>query len=179
MLSDVIKKIPYRYFLATVKHKWFVLLVSFKVRLPIWRAVVHDWSKFLPGEMSYHNRQHFGDMEDPAGYAMALLRHWNSSPHHYQYWADRSDHSGHYREAFRKSGIVKDGMFKMPEVYIREMIADWMGASMAQTGSWDMQEWLAENLSKMHLHPETRNTIFDILWKCGLYIETGHTINVE
>lgn len=51
------------------------------------------------------------------------------------------------------------GPLPMPEKYVREMVADWMGASRAYTGSWDMRSWLDKNLPKMRLHPETRRLV--------------------
>jgi hypothetical protein len=60
----------------------------------------------------------------------------------------------------------------MPEEYIREMIADWLGASRAKTGSWDIKLWLAgpavsahgrSRLARMKLHDSTRRRIWSIL----------------
>ena len=152
------------YFWATVWHKWFVLLASFKVGLPLWRALVHDLSKFTRAELPHYNRQICGDKDDPRGFAMALLHHWNNNPHHYQYWIDRPDHSGHYRKIFEQSGIVKNGCFEMPSSSVREMIADWLGKGKSLTGSWDMTEWIFTNLPKMRLHPDTRKAIMEILY---------------
>jgi len=42
------------------------------------------------------------------------------------------------------------------------MIADWMGAGRAYVGSWDIRDWLDDNLPRMALNPETREFIIKI-----------------
>ena len=49
-----------KYFWATIRHKWYVLLASFKVDLPLWRALIHDLSKFSWAELHHYDRQFFG-----------------------------------------------------------------------------------------------------------------------
>lgn len=39
-----------RYLSYVVRHKWFVLLAGLRVRAPLWRLLIHDWSKFTPSE---------------------------------------------------------------------------------------------------------------------------------
>jgi hypothetical protein len=152
-----------KYFWATIRHKWFVFLASFKVGVPLWFAIIHDWSKFLPSELPHYDRQFFGDRGDPVGFAVAWLYHQNRHPHHPEFWITRHDHS-------HGEKVAIDECLPMPEVYIREMIADWLGASMAYTGSWDMQEWLAGNLEKKRLHPDTRIAVIDLLCAKGFYM---------
>jgi len=149
-----------RYAWSTLVHKWFVFLASLCVGLPLWRAMIHDLSKFTPAELLHYNRQFFGDKGDPQGFAMAWLHHQNLNSHHWEYWVTRSDHSK------GTSGAV-DGALPMPLIYIREMIADWMGASRAYTGSWDMSKWLGEHLPLMKLHPQTLDKIKDELETLG------------
>lgn len=55
------------------------------------------------------------------------------------------------------------GPMPMPERYVREMVADWMGASRAYTGSWDMVDWLEKNLPRMDLHPVTVERLWFLL----------------
>jgi len=141
-----------RYAWSTLVHKWFVFLASFRVKLPLWRALIHDLSKFTLAELAHYDRQFFGDKGDPQGFAVAWLHHQNLNPHHWEYWVTRSDHS---RGA---SGAVS-GTLPMPLVYVKEMIADWMGASRAYTGSWDMSAWLTDHLPLMRLHPKTLDRI--------------------
>ena len=128
--------------------------------MPLWRALIHDLSKFTRSELPHYNRQFFGDKGDPQGFAKAWLHHQNRNPHHWEYWITRSDHS------HGGSGAV-DGCLPMPARYIREMVADWMGASKAYTGSWWMQDWLEKNLGKMRLHPTTKDSLYSILFSQG------------
>ena len=44
----------------------------------------------------------------------------------------------------------------IPEVYAREMVADWVGAGMAITGNPDPSEWYEKNKDKIVLHDKTR-----------------------
>jgi hypothetical protein len=34
-----------KYFWLTIMHKWFVFLAGFKTGAPLWRLIIHDWSK--------------------------------------------------------------------------------------------------------------------------------------
>lgn len=144
-----------KYLCLTIKHKWYVGLAGLKVGVPVWRLIVHDWTKFLPCELPAYGRQFFGDKGDPYGFAKAWAHHQNYNPHHWEYWIPRTAHN--------KSGYPDNVPLPMPETYVREMVADWMGASKAYTGSWDMNEWLDKNLLKMVLHGDTITVLRDVL----------------
>ncbi len=156
-------KMPIQYFWLTVKHKWYVLLGGLKLGgIPLWRLIIHDLSKFGRHEFPFYQQQFFGDKGDPKGFAAAWLHHQNYNPHHWEYWQTRSDHShgGSKANTF--------GYLEMPETYIREMVADWMGASMAYTGSWDMTEWLKKGLQPLYVtHVNTRILVETILKEIG------------
>ena len=51
-----------------------------------------------------------------------------------------------------------------------EMVSDWLGASRAYTGSWDMQDWLKDNFYKIKLHPITKKNTIKILKELGYYV---------
>lgn len=137
------------YVWATLRHKWFVLLAGLKLGgIPLWRLLIHDWTKFTPSELPYYNRQFFGDKGDPEGFAAAWLHHQNHNQHHWEYWKTRSDHSK------GGSGAV-DGWLPMPEVYVREMVADWLGASRTYSDSMEIAPWLNSYYHKMRFHPTT------------------------
>lgn len=66
----------------------------------------------------------------------------------------------------------------MPEKYLREMIADWIGAGRAQGHGDDVEGWYAKNKENMVLHPETRARLEDLLarrrrldspWRIGVF----------
>lgn len=146
-----------RYAWATIRHKWFVFLAGLQLGgIPVWRLVIHDWHKFTPAELPHYNRQFFGDKGDPLGFACAWLHHQNLAPHHWEYWHTRSDHSK------GGSGAI-NGWLPMPEIYVREMVADWMGASRSYTDSMDIQPWLDKSYSKMCLHPVTIERLRSVL----------------
>lgn len=148
-----------KYAWLTLKHKWYVFLASRRFRWyssPFWRILVHDLSKFSKAELPHYNRQFCGDKSDPVGFAKAWLHHQNCNPHHWEYWITRSDHSQ------GKSGAA-NGCLLMPIDYVKEMIADWMGASMAYTGSWEIREWVGVHLPTMRLHPKTIGRIYLIM----------------
>lgn len=58
---------------------------------------------------------------------------------------------------------IENGVMEMPQHYALEMIADWMGASKTYTGSWDMSDWLAENMNKIRVHSKTAKYLREVL----------------
>lgn len=122
-----------RYFLLTLKHKWFVLLAGLRLGgIPLWRLIIHDWSKLTPSELPAYNRQFFGDGTSPNfEFERAWLHHQNHNPHHWEYWISRTSHN-------KSGGGPGSGeqILPMPETYVREMVADWLGASRAYEGYW-------------------------------------------
>ena len=153
-----------KYLLMTIKHKYFVFVAGRKTRAPVWRLVIHDWTKFLPCEAPYYGRQFFGDRGDKTGFARAWIHHQNSNPHHWEYWQNRSIHN-------RATNPIDpdDWLCPMPEWAVREMVADWMGASRAYTGhnptDWNWP-WLRKNLVSRvlpNIHPKTRLVLMRVL----------------
>ena len=53
---------------------------------------------------------------------------------------------------------------KMPEKYICEMVADWMGAGKAITGKWDVIIWYNSNKQNIILHDNTRKFVEHLLY---------------
>jgi len=174
-----------KYLNSLLLHKWYVFLAGLKTGVPVWRLIVHDWQKFAPQEFPYYARHFFGVDDEyknketldafqkygvveaaPFGhfederFALAWLHHENTAPHHWGFWIARS---GKYRKPL-----------PMPETYVREMVADWMGASRAYTGDWNMSEWLAKNGMNLsnHMHPSTVNAVRKILDEIGYFPPT-------
>ena len=58
-------------------------------------------------------------------------------------------------------------ILEMPEKFVREMIADWLAASKAYAGTWDMRDWLDKNGEKIILHPATGRLVSKILGEVG------------
>lgn len=108
----------------------------------------HDYSKLSLAEFPHYARQFHGDKCDPDGFATAWLHHIHANDHHWQHFI--------FPDGLTPRGSnVEDGCLKMGKRALREMVADWQGASRAYTGSWDMEEWLVNNLCKIRLHTAT------------------------
>jgi hypothetical protein len=52
---------------------------------------------------------------------------------------------------------------QMPERYVREMVADWMGAGRAITGRWEVAQWYARSRPHIILHPATRARVEELI----------------
>jgi hypothetical protein len=52
------------------------------------------------------------------------------------------------------SGALK--VLPIPAHFVREMVADWMGAGRAITGRWEAAEWYAKNCDVIQLEQDTR-----------------------
>ena len=142
-----------KYFWLTIKHKWFVFLAGLKTGAPIWRLMIHDWTKFLPSELPHYQRQFFGKADDPWGFISCWLHHQNHNPHHWEYWIPRTGHN-------RGLPPFPDGEpVPMPEWAIREMVADWMGASRVYEGKWPKPGewvWLKKSYPKIRITTKYR-----------------------
>lgn len=108
----------------------------------------HDSSKFSLDELPHYARNFFGDKADPNGFASAWLHHIHFNEHHWQHYI--------FPDGFTPKGSnVQNGVVEMPQRFALEMVADWMGASKAYTGSDDMTDWLSKNISKITVHSNT------------------------
>lgn len=140
-----------RYFAEVLKHKWYVLLYGLKVGgIPLWRLVIHDWSKFLPTECrAYIKKRVLHDC--PRGeWRAAWFHHVRFNPHHWEHW------------------LFEGEPQPMPEHFVREMVADWMAAGKAYAKSADIQTWMSQNALKMILHRETGRVLEHVLAENGL-----------
>jgi hypothetical protein len=134
------------------KREWAVML---------WRALVHDASKFSRAEwgpyvaMFYGPPTTDGDVkrERQAAFNYAWLHHQHRNPHHWQHWVLRED-----------SGKV---LVLLPErMFADEMLADWLGAgpkaltahSMA-TAVADTIAWYAKVYDKQQMRDFVRQRI--------------------
>src|ERR1051325_7839404 len=139
----------FRYQSYVLRHKWFVLLAGLKTGAPMWRLLIHDWSKFSPTEwwpyaLTFYGPWKYAD-RPPAvveAIARAWLHHQHAHPHHWQHWIFRED-----------GGAVK--RLEIPEHFVREMVADWMGAGRAITGKWDALGWYLRSRDNIALHNHT------------------------
>lgn len=139
------------------EHIGCVREIGHLLNVPIPQLAQHDQSKYGLLELPYYARQFYGDKGDPAGFAGAWLHHQNHNPHHWEYWVSRSVHSA-------DSGAdPATGALPMPDIFLREMVADWMGASKAYTGHWSIRAWWAKKEGTIVLHPDTRVALLELL----------------
>jgi hypothetical protein len=144
-----------QYLRYVLRHKWFVFLAGFDLCVPIWRLIVHDWTKFQPVEWFPYVRFFYGngrsreqlgsysaDQVQDGDFELAWNHHQKRNDHHWQYWI-----------RFGDDGTVLT--IPMPDVCRREMLADWRGAGRA-LGKTDTPAWYEANKEKLQLHPETR-----------------------
>ena len=117
------------------RHKYFVFRAGLRVGAPLWRLLLHDWSKVLPDEWVAY-RHHFyredKNAPDPAFYC-AWLKHVHRNPHHWEHWV-RFKYGGH-------GGHITATPFVMPEALAREMVADWLGANRVIHGEYRLLRW--------------------------------------
>ena len=146
------------YLKYVLRHKWYVFLACRTMRVSTWRAIIHDWTKLTPLEWTPYVHNFFNkdgtrrSVRDASGaydpniqtveFKKAWLSH-QKNKHHYQAWISIGDNGN--LEAL-----------PIPEKYLREMIADWIGAGMAISGRTDWRPWYEANKNKMILHPEAR-----------------------
>lgn len=145
------------YLKKLTRHKYYVFRAGLKLKVPIWRLIIHDWQKFTRWEYSpYANYNFGGENSEKAEYdfAVAWLHHENLGAHHWGWWIPRS-------------GKFANEPLPMQETYVREMVADWHGAERAYGGTWDISKWVNKNVSEFKMHDITRQFIYKILVELG------------
>lgn len=153
------------YLRYVLRHKWHVFWACIELKVPLWQAIVHDWTKFRPREWfpyarNFYNRDgsarkvrdDYGAY-NPTAQALAFQRAWlfhQRARHHWQAWVVLGD-----------AGYVTP--LPMPENFVREMVADWCGAGRAIAGRRYPHDWYKANRDKMKLAPETRELVVKLL----------------
>ena len=149
-----------KYLKYVLIHKWFVFLECWKYK-KYWLGIIHDWSKFRLSEFIPYARYFYGLHEYPDWERMsffeknnyfglcrsdierrfdkAWLYHQHRNKHHWQFYLLQED-----------DGPLKN--LPIPIKYLKEMVADWRGASKAITGKDNTQKWYEENKDKINLN---------------------------
>lgn len=144
-----------KYAASLINHISFVREAGQTIGVDIDQLMFHDDSKWTHEEFPHYANNFHGDPSNPNApdnFSAAWLHHIHHNPHHWQHWI--------FPDGFTpRNSCVENGIVQMPEFYALEMIADWMGASMAYTGSWDMMEWLYKNMPNIRLHSKTAYSI--------------------
>lgn len=138
----------WQYLKYVIRHKLFVFQECLMLGVPIWIALLHDWDKFMPDEWFPYARTFYKpdgtkQYQESDEFTRAWLLHQNRNKHHWQFWMITWDR-----------GTTE--CLPIPDVYRREMLADWRGAGRAITGKDNTLDWYIANRAKMHLHPDTR-----------------------
>lgn len=147
-----------RYLSYVCRHKWFVFRAGLKTGAPLWRLIIHDWSKFTPAEWNPYVQSFYSGRpreETKEIFQRGWLHHLHKNPHHWLHWVLM--HEDGTRSAF-----------EMPRSIVREMVADWMGAGRAITGHWDIEDWYNKSKDHMLLHPMTKLYVEHILTVLGV-----------
>lgn len=135
-----------------IRHKWYVLFYGLQIGgIPLWQLIMHDMSKFSRAEFGPRFRtQVLKFPESREEWQTALDHHWSHNPHHWNYWT--------------RGGLLR----QMPEVYVREMFVDWCAAQKTYGGN--IEDWLAQDYSRMQLHPETIKLLIPLMESRGIRI---------
>lgn len=136
-----------KYFWYLVKHKWFVYRAGRRMGCDHIQLILHDLTKFSRDEWTPYVNRFFRGKDDKRNFYRALMHHYENNPHHWNFWLDP----------------ITNKPNDMPTYFIREMIADWMGASRVKTGSYDICGWYKSNQTKMKLHPITRIVVESLI----------------
>lgn len=152
-----------QYLKYVIKHKFFVFLSCNEVNnleighISFWQSIFHDFSKFFPSEWfayvkTFYKPDGSKQYKKTPEFAKAWKLHQNRNQHHWQNWLLTWD---------RGETVA----IPMPERYVLEMIADWIGAGMVINGKKDANGWYEKNKHNMILHPETRKFVELVLDK--------------
>ena len=170
-----------RFLRSLLAHKWYVLQAGRKLGVPLWRLLVHDLSKFSPSEFGRYARWHHGPEEqrNKWEWVAAWQHHLHRNSHHPEHYLVSWHGDPDFYQVSKVGEVVAERILVLPvpEVCVREMVADWHAASKAYTGKWDIARWLTVNLPKMRLHTETVHLVDSIVRELG-YIHS-HPMRVS
>lgn len=160
-------KTEYNIYLKQLKflltHKWYVLKAGLFVGgIPVWRLLIHDWSKFTPTEFFRYARykyQNGGKKE----WSIGWLHHFHFNGHHPEHWILAWHGNPNFYSDIGEDITKYISVLPMPEVYVREMVADMLATSKEITGNWDIAVWLNENGPNMRLHEDTITRLDSVL----------------
>jgi hypothetical protein len=111
----------------------------------VWQGLIHDLSKFSKAEWTPYMDYFQGKPGDQSLSIAAFERAWSHhkwyNPHHWEHW------------------IVCGGPLPMPEVYVKEMIVDWIAAGLAGGHGNDLIPWYESHKDKIKLHDDTRRLV--------------------
>lgn len=111
---------------------------------------IHDLSKFSKKEAYAYALYNRKTGEGKEAFELAWHHHKMNNPHHPEYWLNPN-----------RSGKLEP--LPMPEIFIIEMIADWIGAG--KTYGSSLAEWMPDNIGKFMFSSKSTNTIVHFIKK--------------
>lgn len=139
------------YLRYVLHHKWFVFVECCKLGIS-WLGIVHDLSRLYPDEFcAYAASAPYNKANKPVDIAIAFEYAWNDhqhrNKHHFEYWVHFDYHTHEMR------------LLPIPDMYRREMLADWRGAARARGNTGTPKDWYIKNRDVIQLHPQTREWV--------------------
>jgi hypothetical protein len=138
----------FQYLGYIIRHKYFVFVACLELKVPLWQAVVHDYSKLSKSEWFAYTNFFYGEQntENKKAFFDAWKIHCLSNPHHWQYW-------------LKNAGQPE----QIPDHFVREMVADWKGAGLAKKEP-NLIGWYEANKIKIKLHLESRKRVEELIY---------------
>lgn len=144
-----------KYLTALEQHITAVQSYGFLLKVPGEQLYRHDASKWSDAEFPAYTRKFGLGLDDPEDFAAAFLHHLHSNAHHWQHW-------------LIPNAAQPPTAIPIPENFVREMAADWLGAGAVYNPDRNPQAWLNQNAAQMLLHPVTTQHLRNILPEVGL-----------
>jgi hypothetical protein len=144
-----------KYLSSLEQHITAVQAYGALLKVPDAQLFIHDESKWSDAEFPAYTRKFGQGIDDPTDFATAFLHHLHANAHHWQHW-------------LIPNAAEPPTAIEMPEPYVREMVADWLGAGAVYNPDRNPQIWLNENAGRMLFHPITVQRLRYILPEVGL-----------
>ena len=147
----------FKHIFRVFKHKFYVFKYCCKMGIP-WQGFMHDWSKFSSIEffesIKYYQkgRSPIDVIKQIQGFSYAWQHHKGHNPHHCEYWTIPNK--------------IEPKAIKIPDKYVRELIADYIAAGKTYQGNnftyKNEYEWWLKKKETLLLHPDTEELITHI-----------------
>ena len=124
----------------------------------------HDESKTNPDEYQAYDNYFYGDKSYDVvnQFERAWLKHIHRNPHHWQHWVLINDNPDEGEK-----------IIDMPDIYIIEMICDWMSFAINKGDLRELLKWYEEHEKYMKLSDYTRMKVNEILEKIDTILSEG------
>lgn len=113
-----------------------------------YNLLVHDFSKMHEDELESFTFLNSNKRQKKDGFNKAWLHHKNHNKHHPEYF-------------YSVNRLGKVQYIEMPEIYIVEMVADWIGAG--KSYETPFEDWLKPNLNQFRFNKKSALNLQKIL----------------